>query len=188
MGSTSKHRPAHQSTRDFVADMFDLRYEVLDVAIVERATAYVALRNTATGLVKAVVVLIGHTPNSYFNIWYKDMTEAGGPGRCACPRRILDLLSPVEDLYGTPDPDGENAAACAAEWRARCHARLAHRQAVRATCKAGQPVTFGSPVHYNDGTHYTELVWTGKSNLFRVPADGGFVRVRSWRDRVVVPA
>ena len=45
---------------------------------------------------------------------YKDMTEHMGPYESACPRRILDLLTPTTHEH-------------ALDWRARCHA--SYRQA-----------------------------------------------------------
>lgn len=49
---------------------------------------------------------------------YKDMNETDGPVEDRCPRNILDMLSPVEQL-GL----GDQAAQWASEWRARCRAR-----------------------------------------------------------------
>ena len=66
--------------------------------------------------VTALVFLTRGSERSGFG--YKDMTETMGPIEDRCPPRILDLLSPVEQLG-----QGEQAAEWAKEWRARCRAR-----------------------------------------------------------------
>jgi hypothetical protein len=49
--------------------------------------------------VLAAVVLISNTQKHGFG--YKDMTETMGPCECACPDRIMRLLSPVTAI---PNP------------------------------------------------------------------------------------
>jgi hypothetical protein len=51
------------------------------------------------------------------------MDEGWGPSDTRCPERILDMLSPVSDLY---EP-GDSSFEWATEWRQRCrdyHARV----------------------------------------------------------------
>ena len=100
-------------------------------------TVYMALRcpEKATGksFVLAAVILISNTRKHGFG--YKDMTETMGPCECACPDRIMRLLSPVEDI---PNPS------YAAEWRARVAARkkaAAAMRAKRASLRPGSIVT-----------------------------------------------
>ena len=85
--------------------------QTLDGACV-RNTVYLAVRSTdkKTGrsLVLAAVILISNTKKHGFG--YKDMDELMGPCECACPQRIIRLLSPIADL---PHPG------YAADWRAR---------------------------------------------------------------------
>ena len=86
-------------------------------------TVYMAIECTekATGksFVLAAIILISNTRKHGFG--YKDMTETMGPCECACPDRIMRLLSPVADI---PNPS------YAAEWRARV---AAHHKAARGT-------------------------------------------------------
>jgi hypothetical protein len=75
-------------------------------------TVYLAVKSTdkksGRSFVLAVVILISNTKRYGFG--YKDMDEAMGPCECACPERIIRLLSPVTDLPH---------AGYAADWRAR---------------------------------------------------------------------
>jgi hypothetical protein len=79
-------------------------------------TVYLAVKSTDTkpgrSFVLAAVILISNTKRHGFG--YKSMDERMGPCECACPDRIMRLLSPITDL-----PD----AGYAADWRARVLAR-----------------------------------------------------------------
>jgi hypothetical protein len=112
------------------------------------STVYMAVKCTdkATGkyFVTAAVILISNTQKHGFG--YKDMTESMGPCECACPDRIMRLLSPVEDL---PYPG------YAAQWRARvaAHKQAAAAQtAVRASLVPGCLVTLERAVSFRGGT------------------------------------
>jgi len=120
---------------------------VLDAARVAN-TVYMAVECTdkATGksFVLAAVILISNTRKHGFG--YKDMTETMGPCECACPDRIMRLLSPVTDI---PNPS------YAADWRARV---AAHKKAAaelrtkRASLRPGSIVTLERAVSFRDGT------------------------------------
>ena len=111
-------------------------------------TVYMAVECTdkATGksFVLAAVILISNTRKHGFG--YKDMTETMGPCECACPDRIMRLLSPVTDI---PNPS------YAADWRARV---AAHKKAAaelrtkRASFRPGSVVTLERAVSFRDGT------------------------------------
>ncbi len=121
--------------------------QVLDAARVG-STVYMAIRTTekVTGapFVFAAVILISNTMKNGFG--YKDMTETMGPRECACPERIMRLLSPVEDI---PDPS------YAADWRARVAAHHAASRALRSKRARLQPgciVTLDHAVSFPGGT------------------------------------
>ena len=111
-------------------------------------TVYMAVectdKTTGKSFVLAAVVLISNTRKHGFG--YKDMTETIGPCECACPDRIMRLLSPVADI---PNPS------YATEWRARV---AAHKQAAaetrtkRASLRPGSIVTLERAVSFRDGT------------------------------------
>ena len=111
-------------------------------------TIYMAIKFTdkAAGKswVSAAVILISNSQKHGFG--YKDMCESMGPCECACPDRIMRLLSPVDEL---PHPG------YAADWRARV---TAHKQAAadlrkkRASLQPGSIVTLDREVSFRDGT------------------------------------
>jgi hypothetical protein len=114
-------------------------------------TVYLAVKSMdkATGwsFVTAIVILISNTRRHGFG--YKDMDESMGPYECACPDRLMRLLSPVADL---PHPG------YAAEWRARVaahHQAAAALQAKRARLRPGSIVTLERAVSFRDGTTAT---------------------------------
>ncbi len=111
-------------------------------------TVYMAVRTTekatGTSYVFAAVILISNTRRHGFG--YKDMDESMGPYECACPDRIMRLLSPLADI---PNPS------YAADWRARVAAHRHAAAALRAKRKSLQPgsiVTLPQPVGFRDGT------------------------------------
>ena len=122
-------------------------YHVLAAARVGN-TVYMALKCTdktsGNAYVFAAVILISNTRKHGFG--YKDMDETMGPYECACPDRIMRLLSPVADI---PNPS------YAAEWRARVAAHrkeLAEQRRKRAGLRPGSIVTLDREVSFRDGT------------------------------------
>ena len=74
---------------------------------------------------------------------YKDMTEHMGPYESACPRRILDLLTPTTHEH-------------ALDWRARCHARLLLTE--RRKPNNGGILMLDSEMRFSDGVHERRFV------------------------------
>ena len=126
MGWSFEHRDKGEMTnREWVEGQYTSgRYEVLDVAT-KNMVMYVAIKNTETGLVSAEVILTQWTRSTdYFNFGTKGMSESMGPCEDNCPKRILDKLSPLDDLYGPDVPGEEGGRQWAGAWRARAYARL----------------------------------------------------------------
>ena len=71
------------------------------------------------------------------------MTEHMGPYESACPRRILDLLTPTTHEY-------------ALDWRARCHARLLLTE--RRKPADGDILMLHSEMRFGDGVHARRFV------------------------------
>jgi hypothetical protein len=110
-------------------------------------TVYLAVKSTVkqTGrsFVFAAVILISNTRNHGFG--YKDQDEIMGPCECACPQRIMHLLSPIADLP---------RAGYAAEWRARVAARNTderRRRERRQALRVGSLVTLPTPTRFSGG-------------------------------------
>lgn len=72
------------------------------------AVGYAAVENVEAGTVDAVVLMLQHDPEAGPNRYrLKDMAENEGPVLDFCSERILNQLSPTEDVL-------------AAHWRERC--------------------------------------------------------------------
>ena len=150
MGWTSSHRPSTQSVKGYLIAEIDetgekATFKVLDIAIVKRNTAYLAVKRTCIDTGKsevfAMVILIRNS-RGHFNITIKEMSEDMGPFYYDCPARILDLLTPTENAE-------------AVMWRERCRANLANRESLKkdlATAKQGDVFKFSSPVQFTKGT------------------------------------
>ena len=105
MGWTSSHRSSAQSVKDYLADEINqagktTSFKVLDIAIVKRNTAYLAVektdRDSGKSDVFAMVILIRYG-RDHFNITTKEMSEDMGPFYYDCPARVLDMLTPTNN-------------------------------------------------------------------------------------------
>ncbi len=115
MGWTFTHREKGTSNKDWFANQFEGNgFEILDVASgsMNRNNVYIAMR-LPDGNVTAVACLTRWVPKEHFNYGWKDMSEEMGPHITDCPRRIMDLLSPVDDLF----PVGSSSREWAQAWR-----------------------------------------------------------------------
>ena len=150
MGWTSSHRSSNQSVKDYLIEEINetgktATFKVLDIAIVKRNTAYLAVKRTSIDTGKsevfAMVILIRYG-RGQFNITTKEMGEDMGPFYYDCPARILDILTPTDHTE-------------AVLWRERCRANLANCESLKkelATAKEGDVFKFGSPVRFTKGT------------------------------------
>ena len=133
-------------------------------------TVYIAVKSTdkKTGrdVVFAGVILISNTKKHGFG--YKDMDEGMGPCECACPERIMRLLTPTDDL-----PNRRYAA----DWRARVAARKSAKRQHRERYKLlriGSVVTLPTPVRFRSGdvaSKFCVAYFRGKTPIF-VSLDG----------------
>ena len=71
----------------------------------------------------AIVCLLNWV-NGVYNFGYKDMTEDMGPVDAKCPRRILDQLTPLDELAARGIITGSGLE-WARNWRERCEQHLA---------------------------------------------------------------
>lgn len=115
----------------------------------------------------ALIILTKRT-RDYFNITYKEMSDACGPGDFGAPAAVLDALTPTSD-------DSAN------EWRQACRERLAKRAAARKV-KAGTVIAFERPFEFSNGGSYSRFRFERRDTLVAVP-DGVRVRIPGWRDR-----
>jgi hypothetical protein len=120
-------------------------WEVLDSAIVG-TTYYAAVRRTMPDhkpYVFATVILF-RNPKSGFG--YKDLDESMGPCEVACPLRILNKLSPIEDM-----PGGLATHEYADQWRENVrlyHRARAEQTKVAKSFKEGDKIKLPSPLSF----------------------------------------
>lgn len=115
---------------------------------------------------------------------YKDMCESMGPCEDRCPKRVLDLLTPLDETYPH--------VGYAADWRARCRSNLAGPK--RSPLQDGALVSFQAPYalpsgpcstftarrHSRRGRH----VW----RFYALDGSGPYL-LRNWRQlQLVSPA
>jgi len=168
MGWTAYHASHYTKGKpDRVAEVNDLltwsdeRIEfsvILSKAV--GSTVYSAVKQTdkATGKesVIGVVTLTSIDTSSDFNFSYKEIEESCGPSESKCPQAILDLLSPVETIYGG------RAQEWAAEWRERCAEYNAARKTERANPDSLSNLPVGSQICWkyrdSEGEKEMELV------------------------------
>jgi hypothetical protein len=129
----------------FTTSLSGHSYTVLDSAIVGN-TYYAAVRRITpeqpAGYVFATVILF-RNPKSGFG--YKDMCESMGPCEVACPLRILDKLTPVDEL-----PHASHAG----EWREAVRQYHRDRAGRTKTAKAfapGDRVKLAAPIVFRSG-------------------------------------
>lgn len=191
MGSTSEHREAGQSDRQFWQNQFDsAHYRIVDCATVGRNVFYAAvevLKGPEAGTVTAFVAL-QQWSGGYFNFTHKTMTESAGPCAAECPARILDLLTELPECeHFGPQREYFYCGTCSArEWRAECR-KLADRRARAARVKPGQVVKFARPIAFRSGDELDTLVFARRDSF---TAGGRAYRVTGWRTREweLVPA
>lgn len=116
------------------------RHEIVASATVG-STWYAAVKHTRTDGTFQTFALVCLTSKGSKKagdgFGYKDMTEDMGPVECACPARILDLLTPTASEYAN-------------DWRQRCrnHGKVAQQRRA-STPKPGARVRFNPPLIYS---------------------------------------
>lgn len=137
----------------------ELKYEILDCAVVHMRTAYLAVKRLSTGKVFAVVCLLSYRPKDMYNFGYKEMDESMNPYYYDCPDRIMNLLTPAED-------DGS------IKWRRTVQLTKETKVSNKRNqpkLKVGDTVTFSTPVNFTKGrgTEYKFKVISLKPKLFQ---------------------
>jgi hypothetical protein len=128
--------------KEFFSQEFGGDDKVVDVAVVNLRTAYIAYE-TKEGVV-ALVCLLDYVKNDHYNFGYKDMDETMGPLERECPERILKLL--------TAPPANEYAR----QWREDCWENLRQRQSAKKP-EVGMLVRFKNPISFTDNTTWESM-------------------------------
>lgn len=177
MGWMYCQRPRGVSDTSFFNDQLcGERSRVVDAAR-WRGVSYLALE-VPDGVIGVVCLTVTRArANDRLTFGYKDMTEDMGPVEARCPVRILDLLSPLDQIL-VPGSDGHRYAA---EWREQCRSYW-QRRAERPRVSAGDLVVFDNPLDFNDGETHQALTFLSGST-FTDPRGVLRYRVSGWRDR-----
>ena len=184
MGWTSEHRDKGTSNKDWFAAKLDgPQNKVLDAATVG-GTCYIALRvnEEDASYVTALVILTQWNPHDYYNFSYKIMGESMGPRGASCPQRILDQLSPLDEI-----PFSEQGREWAEDWRKACVDRLADKKA-RGSVSAGDKILFSEAIRFTDGVEAQCFEWVRGNGFYRLTRrDGAYQRgarvgIRNWRE------
>lgn len=142
-----------RSAKEYFIDKYnnEENYELVDIAIKNFRTAYIAVKDLKKGYTFAMVYLLHRAPKSYDNFGYKDMSEFAGPGETECPKRIIDKLTPIEEIIKIQglDPE-EDMYSWAQNWRDASlkNATNAKRIAKGDVIKMIEPIEFSSGAYF----------------------------------------
>lgn len=183
MGWTFTHREKGISNKEWFAREYDgdRGYEVLDVASgsLNRNHVYIALK-LPDGKVLAVACLTRWVPKDEYNYGWKDMSEDMGPNICDCPQRIIDLLSPIEELFPNEESSSREWAQA---WRDRV-ATFRERMNNRLKLRDDMLVTVPYDLQFSNFTMEAETpfrVDDAKKKLF----SRGYNRFKLRRDTMI---
>ena len=109
------------------------------------------------GKIFAMVIL---TSTRMGNFAFKDMSESCGPCECNCPKRIIALLSPLDELYETDSC----SYTWAKEWRERCTTIVAKPKAVKVN--EGDIIKLNAPVKTSFGISFQYFKKTARTNCW----------------------
>lgn len=183
MGWTYKrtNRTAREELRAYVEDQMyypdgfggpavPSYYRLLDLAIVAKKEAYMAVLDRRDGKVRAWVFLIDtRTDKDGWNFGYKEAGETMFPV-ANCPQRILDRLSPVDECYEPESPSAQSASG----WREACRRVLSQREGLRGL-PDGARIRLARPMCFTDGVARDVFAVRHAGRALRFQADDGVV-------------
>ena len=184
MGWTTMHET--RTAKQFFLDMFknETNYEIVDIAIKNFTTAYIAIKDLKKGYVYCQTYLIHRAPKSYENFGYKPVSEFCGPVTAECPKRILDKLTPLDEIVKLSELEDFSAKSIewAKGWRERCYNNIeASKKLKNAVIKTDEPIHFTSGNSYQyfkrKGKRWFAIANYGTKAEMLMP-----VRVSGWRN------
>lgn len=152
MGWTSFH--LYQPVKEwFLEEHKSDKLTVLDIAVVRLNTLYAAIKDNSTNQVYCLIYLLHWNNKSYENFMYKDMTEFVGPFECACPLRIFNKLTPLDEN----DPTNIHAI----EWRKRV---IKYHETKNLNCiiKTNDSISFNNGMSFNYFKKERGITWAGE--------------------------
>lgn len=176
MGWSYGHRNAGESHKEHFSQLFDhANGKVLDAAGGFNEV-YIAFQ-VPEGVI-GIAVQVQWAPGDEWghNFGYKAHEESSGPVISNCPKRILEQLSPLDQLY-TPGSDSHRWAS---EWRDKCWQRINARKA-KPSVHAGDTVKFPKTIKFTSGAEEDTFVFI-KGSTFKGQHGYGRYRISNWRD------
>lgn len=141
-----------RTAKEYFIDTFkqEPNYELIDIAIVNFRTAYLAVKNLEHGYVICLVYLLHRAPKSHYNFGYKSMSEFAGPGVDDCPKRIIDKLTSLDEISSIDSDIDGTSLEWAKDWRNRVMENIAKRKAV----KKGGIIKTKKPLNFTSGAQF----------------------------------
>jgi len=166
MGWTFFYKPRGMSPCEALTKEFSSGSGKVIACSAKLNAVYMAYQTNA-GHVIALISAIRYAPKDpLYNFGYKDMEESMGPYYYDCPKKILEMLTPVDIAYA----GHLQAAESAARWRATCWENIKGR----VTLSVGALVTFKSPIRFTDGQVFTAMVVESTRPLRFRSVEGGY--------------
>lgn len=172
MGTTFEHRAPGVDTDDFFNGVINQGWGTVIAAAATLRVAYLAVQ-TKDGVAGAACPIHWCPRDEMCNFGYKIVSEDMGPGDARCPARILDLLSPLEDLYCG------HSLEHARSWREASRRHLERLEAA-SKVRAGDLIRFARELEFVDGSRGSEFVFERGSD-FHWPHGYGRLRISDWR-------
>jgi len=169
MGWTALHRQRGISTKEFYQKELwaNGKYKIILASQPNPSEAYLAVRRP-DGAVFAMVCA-QEWRRGYINFVYKVGDEGMGPAWYNCPRKILEALSPVKELY----PIETWAFKHAALWRVRCWQRIRKWESLT----LGTQLLFDPPLRLRGGGELCQATITSLRPLVVRSNAGPLVRL-----------
>ena len=187
MGWLFRHRPSSESVKAFLQKHINCEnehgtMEALDIAIVQRTTAYVALRATLKGKPACVLggVYLLQYARGFNNLGIKELEESVEPFSYDCPERILRILTPLdapEFLAIFSSEDKSVAIENAGRWREKCWANIQSRKRL-AGLKPGMRLRHPTGISYGGVLVKEFVILDPRTTVVAGPQGYGRYRLR----------
>lgn len=162
-------------------------FEVLEAAS-KHGVCYLACRvepsDGSESYVAAMVCLTNWAPSNHYNFSYKAISENMGPAARECPARILELLTPVEEL-----PFGAQGKEWSRVWREACQEKIRSLKQ-KPKPQKGDLIYMKEAIRFTDKSECQLFEWIGGSKFWQVDEteEGNTIRkqrvhITRWRER-----
>lgn len=158
MGWTTMHYTG--TAKQFFIDRYknEPNFEIVDIAIKNFRDVYIAVKNLKDGYIYCQTYMLYRAPkSSYENFGYKPISEFMGPVNAQCPKRILDKLTPLDELVEKFNYT-EDGVEYARGWRKRCLESIEFSKKL----SSGAVIKTDVPLDFTSGNSYQYFKKKGK--------------------------